>query len=219
MRSSKEAIAGACEVSRIRAIFFDFDGVLTRDKTGSLTTLRYLSEATGIDLDKLRDAFREHNAALNLGRTTHGAIWPTICDRLNFQIDKDLLSAAFESTPFNADMLELARNLRKKYSVGIITDNKKDRIDHLKVHAGLPALFDPIVVSAEVGSGKESPHIFQQALDRLRIGPMESIFIDNTTDNLAAPRALGMNTIYFEDDANDVQGLAATLVGKHGLSV
>jgi len=33
----------------IKAVFFDFDGVLTLDKTGSLTTARYISVATGID--------------------------------------------------------------------------------------------------------------------------------------------------------------------------
>src|SRR5262245_6111214 len=110
----------------VRAIFFDFDGVLTTDKTGSITTLRYVSAATGIGLGRLYEAFREHNDALNLGRTTYSAIWPMVCDKLNSRIDMALLSAAFESTPFNPGMLQLARNLRQHYSVGIITDNKKE---------------------------------------------------------------------------------------------
>ena len=205
--------------NRIKDILFDFDGVLTRDKTGSVTTLRYLSKATGIALGRLREAFEEHNDALNLGRTTHSAIWPRVCNKLDFQIDMALLFAAFESTPLNAGMLELVKSLRRNYSVGIITDYKKDRIDHLKIHAGLTALFDSIVVSAEVGSGKDSPRIFEQALHRLAIAPEQSIFIDNTMSNLVAPRALGMNTIYFDDEKNDLQGLAATLENMYGLSV
>jgi putative hydrolase of the HAD superfamily len=205
--------------SRIRAIFFDFDGVLTADKTGSITTLRYLSNATGIELGRLSDAFREFNHSLNLGRTTHAAIWPALCDKLNRRVDIGLLSAAFESTPFNAGMLQLARNLRKTCSVGIITDNKADRMDCLKRRAGLSALFDPIVVSAEVGSDKESPRIFERALNHLAVKAGESVFIDNSPGNLIAPRALGMNTIYFDDGKNDLRGLAATLAGTYGLDV
>ncbi|MEP6823317.1 MAG: HAD-IA family hydrolase [Ramlibacter sp.] len=196
---------------QIKAIFFDFDGVLTQDKTGSITTLRYLSQVTGVEFNKLRGAFRGHNDDLNLGRTTHSAIWPAICDKVGIQIDRGLLPAAFESTPFNDGMLRLASDLRRNYSVGIITDNKKDRMDHLKAHAKLPALFEPIVVSAEVGSGKESSLIFEFALSRLGASPHECIFIDNTERNLAVPAAMGINTIYFDEEMNDLRGLIETL--------
>lgn len=204
---------------RIRAIFFDFDGVLTTDKTGSITTLRYLSRATGIEFGRLREVFQEFNRSLNLGKTTHGAIWPAVCEKLNHQIDIALLWAAFQSTPLNAGMFQLARSLRKDHSVGIITDNKVDRIDCLKAYAGLAALFDPIVVSAEVGSDKRGPRIFERALNHLAVAPGECVFIDNSESNLLAPRTLGMNTIYFDDEKNDLQGLTATLAKTYGLTV
>ena len=196
---------------RIKAVFFDFDGVLTRDSTGSITTLRYLSNATGIGFDRLEDAFREHNRALNLGHTTHSAIWPSLCERLNRDLDIALLTAAFESTPLNVGMFELARNVRKTCATGIITDNKWDRIDHLRSFARLEEVFDPIVVSAEVGYDKRTPYIFEHALALLVIEPEESIFIDNTATNLVTADALGMNTIYFDHDKNDIPNLTSIL--------
>jgi hypothetical protein len=51
----------------IEAIFFDYDGVLTLDQTGSLTTNRFLSERTGIPYDEVRRAFARHNRAQNQG--------------------------------------------------------------------------------------------------------------------------------------------------------
>lgn len=201
----------------IRVVFFDFDGVLTTDRTGSITTLRYLSKATGIELAKLREAFAQHNAALNLGKTTYAAIWPAVCDELNVQIDIALLSAAFASTPFNAGMLQLAAGLRQKYGVGIITDNKSDRMDYLKAHAGLSMTFDPIVVSAEVGCDKTSRCIFERALDLVAAAAEESVFIDNNASNLVVPDALGMNTICFDDKKNDIPGLAAMLRQTYGV--
>ena len=202
-----------------RAIFFDFDGVLTRDQTGSLTTLSYLSEKTGVGLGELQAAFKKYNTDLNLGRVTHREVWTDVCNAIGRPIDEALLLPAFESTPMNAGMLELARALKEHYFVGIITDNKQDRIDHLKVQLGLAALFDPIVVSAEVGSSKKGSLIFQHALSYLGIAPSESIFIDNSEENLVAPRALGMNTVHFDDEKNDVQALVATLKEVYGVHI
>jgi len=204
---------------RIKAVFFDFDGVLTRDSTGSITTLRYLSNATGIALERLEDAFREHNVALNLGRTTHSAIWPSVCEMLNRELDIALLTAAFESTPLNVRMFELARSLRKTCATGIITDNKRDRMDHLTSFAKLKEVFDPIVVSAEVGYDKRTPYIFEHALAMLAIEPEESVFIDNTRTNLQTADALGMNTIYFDHDKNDIPNLTSILERGYGLEL
>lgn len=210
---------GGSGKASVKAVFFDFDGVLTRDKTGTLTTLRYLSRRTGIAYEQLLNAFKPYNKDLNLGKVTHDEIWPDICGALSFQIDRSLLRYAFESTPINGAVFELARQLRQHYRVGMITDNKKDRIDHLKNYFGLTALFDPIVVSAEVGSSKETALIFERALACLGIDPNQSLFIDNTAENLVTASALGMKTVYFDDEENDVQALCRTLKETHGLLI
>jgi HAD superfamily hydrolase (TIGR01549 family) len=196
----------------ISAIFFDYDGVLTTDKTGSLTTCRYVSQAMGIDVSAVQAAFHPHNEELTLGKTTHVEIWPAICHALGREVSLTLLREAFESTPVNAGMFSLARRLKGKYSLGIITDNKKDRIDHLKSFQSLELLFDPIVVSSEVGSSKGSIEIFRGALNYLGLEPETCIFIDNNRANLLAPRALGMQTIFHDDEKNDIARLVKALV-------
>lgn len=206
------------QVSKIRAVMFDFDGVLTTDKTGSATTTRYLSQRTGIELSKVQAAFRGFNNDLTLGRTTHAAIWKDICADLGQTISLHLLNEAFESTPMSERMLSIARGLRSRYAVGIVTDNKKDRIDVLRRLHDLPRLFDPIMVSSEVGLRKDNPGIFLGALTFLRVEPEECIFIDNSKDSLVAPNALGMKTIYFDDEKQDFKELLAELQA-HGAIV
>ena len=201
----------------IKAIFFDYDGVLTIDKTGSLTTTRYLSKCTGLDDTFIRKAFSRYNDDLNTGKITHRDIWRDVCNTLNCEMSLDWLRLAFESTPMNDAMFSLARRLRANYRLGIITDNKKDRIAHLRTYQGLDLLFDPILVSAEFGSGKDSAAIFTHALDRLEIRAEESVFIDNSRQNLAAPLALGMKTIFHDDEQNDVEALTRRLTGELGL--
>ena len=115
-------------------------------------------------------------------------------------------------------MLQIARALRSRYAVGIVTDNKKDRIDLLKKLHKLSSLFDPIAVSAEIGAGKDSPRMFLEVVHRLGVRPDECIFIDNSRKNLVAPGALGIKTIYFDDERQDFDALLAAL-HAHGVIV
>ena len=195
----------------IKAVLFDFDGVLTTDKTGSLTTARYLSERTGIALSQVQGAFRRFNEDLTLGKTTHLQIWDDICCDLGRRVSIDLLMEAFESTPMSEPMLRLAKGLRSSHSVGIVTDNKKDRIDILKRLHGLPSVFDLIAVSAEVGIRKDDPRLFLGVLGYLGVRADECIFIDNMRENLVAPASLGIKTIHFDDDKQDFKALLAEL--------
>lgn len=195
----------------IKAVFFDFDGVLTTDKTGSLTTARYLSQATGLALHGVKAVFARYNNDLTMGRTTHAKIWESVCHDLGRELPINLLHEAFESTPMNAGMFSLARQLGANYAVGIITDNKKDRIDHLKATHKLAALFDPIVVSSEIGANKKGKEIFVYALSSASVRPEESVFIDNNRENLVAPDALGIKTVFHDDETNDIAALVEKL--------
>lgn len=195
----------------IRAICFDFDGVLTTERSGSLSTLRSLSRHSGIGEERLWEAIGVFNEDLLFGRTTHAAIWPDFCARLGVALPFALLDVAFRETPMNAPMLALAAGLKRRHAVGLITDNKADRMATLAALHDLPAIFDPIVVSAEVGSGKDGPAIFQHALARLGVAPAECLFIDNTAANLRAAAALGMATLHFDDGRNDVPALRTAI--------
>ncbi|WP_298212952.1 HAD-IA family hydrolase [Acidovorax sp.] len=201
---------------RISCVFFDYDGVLTADRTGSMTTCRFIRQRTGIDLDLVSSAFAKHNEALTLGLTSHVEVWPHICEDLNEDLPLSLLEEAFDSTPVNAQMFELAAQLRHECRVGIITDNKADRMRRLRTVQKLDALFDPIVVSADVGKSKSSPALFEHALSRIGLLAKQSVFIDNNSDNVAVAASTGMNAVYFDDALNDVSGLADRLYRDYG---
>lgn len=199
------------ERTLIKAVFFDYDGVLTTDKTGSETTTRYISQVTGLELPVVQAAFSRYNKDLPLGRTTYAQILPELCSALRQELSIQILHKAFESTPMNSGVFSLALRLKESYLVGIITDNKKDRMEHLKQFQGLASIFDPIVVSAELGADKGSTEIFLHALRHPGEGAEEAVFIDNNRDNLAAPRALGLKTVFHDDEKNDIGALLRSL--------
>jgi HAD superfamily hydrolase (TIGR01509 family) len=201
----------------IKAVFFDYDGVLTKDTTGTSTTCRYLSERTGIPYESLRRAFEVRGHDVRVGKLTRADTWPEICKMLGRDIALTHLTKAYESTPLNDEMFDLARSLRGRYAVGIITDNSRDRFDHLKLHQRLPELFAPIVVSAEVGCTKGDEAIFHGALAAAGVDAGNALFIDNTRSNLELAARLGMKAVYFDDASKDVSALISRLADEYGV--
>ena len=199
-------------------MFFDYDGVLTTDATGSITTCRYLSQRADVPMARVKHAFARHNRALTLGEVTHESVWTEICADIGCALPLQILTDAFDSTPMNASMFDLARRLRNACRVAIITDNKLDRMRRLTAVQHLGELFDPIVVSAAEGMSKESKSLFDRALSAAGVRPAASVFIDNDRDNVAVAAACGMHAIHFDHVRNDVDGLAGRLRDEFSLA-
>jgi putative hydrolase of the HAD superfamily len=196
----------------IQAVFFDFDGVLTPDRTGTLTTCRYLASATGIPFEDVRAALEPHRAALARGETTRDATWPLVCEALGRDIPRELLVRAFESTPLDTAMFAYANSLARHGRLGIITDNPKDRMDVVRRTLWLDRLFAPIVVSAEEGCTKDDPVLFERALAKARVTAGEAVFVDNTQENVAMASSIGMHAVFFDDEKRDLARLARELL-------
>lgn len=197
----------------IKAILFDFDGVLTTDKTGSQSIINYLSAKTGIPFDTLKAAYASFNKDLLLGGLKHEDMWQEFCKCVGADIDYALLIESFWNTPIDNDMISLVKRLKAHYSIGMITDNKCDRIDAIVQYHQWEKLFDVISVSAAFRSGKTDERIFTETLSALNIRPEESVFIDNTAKNLIVPEQLGMHTILFDDTNRDIQQFTEQLNG------
>jgi putative hydrolase of the HAD superfamily len=196
----------------IQAVFFDFDGVLTPDKTGTLTTCRYLAQATGIPLDEMRAAFEPYRADLARGKTTRDATWPGVCASLGRDIPREMLTRAFESTPLDRTMFAYANSLARHGRIGIITDNPKDRMDVVRSTLWLDRVFAPIVVSAEEGCAKDDPMLFQRALQAAKVTADQAVFIDNIQDNVEMARTVGMHAVFFDDEKRDLAALSRELL-------
>lgn len=191
----------------ITHIFFDFDGVLTTATNGSLTTFTFLSQKTGIDLEALLSAWKKvgHDAYIGIRKTRE--VWPDFCRELGMEVDMGLLVPAYESTPLNNDMFALCKDLKTKYTLGVITDNPEDRFYFLKDTMKVFDLFSAVVDSAEARCLKTEKGIFEMALEVTAGRAEQSLFIDNHEHNLVMPREMGFQTYWFDDKKNDVESL------------
>lgn len=187
----------------VKAIFFDFDGVLTDFECGSSNVCHNLSEKTGISEAKLLSCYDKHARDLYIKAISHKEIWDDFCKCAGKKIDISLLDYAFRNIPMNEKMLDLAKKLRKNYKVGIITDNTKERFSAIIDEFKLPEKFDVIILSADVGATKKDERIFRAAIDALKLKPQECVFIDNNARNLEVPKRMGFKTIFWDFEKKD----------------
>jgi len=196
----------------IKAVLYDLDGVLTTDATGTTSIVKYIDEHTDIDKDLFEKAYRKHNWKLLYGRTTHEEMWPILCTDLNQQLDINILRKAFNETPMDFKMISLIKYLKGMgYTVGMITDNKSDRVKQLIDHNNLQDLFDVVTISADIGSGKKEKPIFDSALNELNLSYESCVFIDNNQSNLVIPNEYGMATIFYDHNNRDFDVLLNSL--------
>lgn len=188
----------------MKAILFDFDGVLTTDKYGSDSILRYLSENSGVSIDVLKKEYYKVNKGLLYGQYAHKDIWEEFCNNVGAHIDFQILIDSFTHTPIDQNMLSVVKQLKENYLIGLITDNKVDRIKTILNYNSLNDLFDVVTVSAQCKCGKTDRKIFDITLDRLNVKANECVFIDNSEKNLAVPSEMGITTILFDDEARDI---------------
>lgn len=187
----------------IKGIFFDFDGVITLEKQGTPPVISYIAKATGLPVKSVETAYRKYNRALLYGEITHKDMWQGFCEELQREIDYEILTGAFLNITLDQTVITYIKELKAKYIIGMITDNKVDRIETILKTLNIENLFDVVVISAEVHAGKTEEKIFEVALDRSRLEPQESVFIDNTARNLEVPARMGFRTIYFDDEKRD----------------
>lgn len=189
----------------IKVVLFDFDGVLTIDKTGSTTITNYISDNCDIPLEKVKSSYYKFNKQLLLGETTHQEIWADFCQALGQEIDYSILLDSFRCTRLDDKMINLVKHLKERYLIGMVTDNKCDRIQTILDYRGLNQYFDVVAISANLHSGKDSQSIFEYVLKTLNVSASECVFIDNTEKNLVVPKQMGMATILFDDKNRDFE--------------
>ena len=82
-----------------------------------------------------------------------------------------------------------------------LSDLTTEDVRGLLKEAGIPDVFEIILVSSEVGVSKPNPRIFELVLESLEVEPEEAVMIGNTvsTDIFGGNR-VGMKTVLIQVD-------------------
>ena len=95
---------------------------------------------------------------------------------------------------------EIRRLREEGIAVALLTNNVKEFGDSWRASFPVDELFEIVVDSSEVGMRKPDPRIYELTCSRAGVRPDESVFLDDNVDNVAAARALGIETVHVGRD-------------------
>ena len=187
----------------VKALFFDFGGVLLQHMDG--IDHQEIESRLGLPEKTLYNCLYRDSRyfELHVGGCTHDEWVNSVRAAASRHVgDKaEALMAAWQNAdhPLNEDMMSLIRGLKARgYKLGIISNTIPEL--EARLREGLPAfieLFDIRVGSGDIGIAKPDEGIFLHALDGLGVAADESVFTDDVRKYADAASALGMHGFHF----------------------
>jgi epoxide hydrolase-like predicted phosphatase len=192
----------------IRAVFFDFGGVIMRTEYQS--PRQKLAERFNMDYDEMDKAVFGSDSArrASLGEITEDAHWSAVMKRFKQPASE---MQAFRSNFFGGDVIdhklvEYIRALRGNFHTGLIS-NAWSGLREFLAKEKLIDLFDTVIISAEIGAVKPSAKIYEVALNQAKVGASEAVFVDDMPINIEACEKVGMKGILFNDPEKSLSRL------------
>jgi FMN phosphatase YigB (HAD superfamily) len=104
-------------------------------------------------------------------------------------------------------MRKLLKELRENYVIVILSNNNELFRQGMESRFGFDSLFDEVIFSSQVGAKKPDDAIFVHMLRRFGISPSRVVFVDDTPENIATARKLGICGINFDSNKQGIEEL------------
>lgn len=185
---------------KIKAVFFDFGGVIQR--TEYQAPRQQLAQRFGMEYEDIDNiVFNSPTAKqATVGEIPVNKHWEAVAKRL--KVDKKEIEKV-EAEFFAGDLLDLSileylRSLRPRYVTGLISNAWSDMREYL-IRKKIDDAFEHLTISAEVGMAKPETKIYHLALEQAQVKAGEAVFVDDVLANIEACEAVGMKGIHFKD--------------------
>ena len=190
----------------LRAIIFDFDGIIVNSEPLILKLVQQMAELEGWNLSDeeyyqdylaLDDRgvvellFQRHGLSLDKRRRDELIAWK----------ERAYWEAIQEGLPVFPDAAEFIRKVAVRYPLAIASGSLRSEIGHLLKKIALRGAFQVVVSAEDTARSKPDPEIYMKALDRLRAqafssGPSlrasECLAIEDAAAGIDAAHAAGM---------------------------
>ncbi|MEO8607346.1 MAG: HAD family phosphatase [Chloroflexota bacterium] len=182
-----------------RAIIFDFGGVFM--KTLDYRPRHAWDERLGLahgSIEKIVHGSPSWQAA-QLGNITVEAYWADV--GLQLGLDSNALETLkldfFSGDQLDDALVDYARSLRKRGHIVALLSNDGPTLSEKLAVLGISDVFDPLIISANIGVMKPDPQAYEAVLDHIKYPSDNAIFIDDMPANIAGARNLGIHAIHY----------------------
>ncbi len=179
----------------IRFVIFDMDGVLDRYDLGA--RLDRLAAATGKSAAAIHAAIWKSGFedAADAGQFSAEEYLKGFAERVGAPVSRAAWVAARRAAMHpNRDVLELAKRLKRRAGIAVLTNNGflvKDSFG--EIFPELPPLFgERLHVAAEFGAKKPDPEVYRRLVARHEIEPGMAMMVDDKPENVEGAEAAGL---------------------------
>ena len=207
----------------IRAVFWDFGGVIT---TSPFDSFNIYEESQNLPKDLIRtinSTNPDNNAWAKLERSEidqeeFDSLFEVESQQFGHSVPGKQVLALLKGQ-IRPEMVKALREIKDKLIQGCLTNNiqstegQESETDNAAIsgtHQEIMGLFDFVFESSKENVRKPDPKFYQLACKRGKVNPNEVIFLDDLGINLKPAKALGMKTIKVvraEDALQDLQDL------------
>jgi len=109
------------------------------------------------------------------------------------------------------DVIELARRLQETHKVGVLSNTTLMLEEQVLAPNGILDMWDVIINSAREGVAKPDPRIYQIAAERVGLAPAECVHIDDLESNVLGAEAAGFRAVHHRGDFAELTTQLKTL--------
>ncbi len=199
----------------VKAILVDYGGVLTNPLAETVAAYAALHGVAPELIGQAQRVAGRHLGADPMALLEKGAIAEadflaavgaalTVLSGRTFPVHR-FREQWFAGRTLNAGFLSEVLALRGQgYRLALATNNVREWREQWQRLVS-PDLFDVVVDSSAEGVRKPEPEFFEIALARLGLPAQECLLVDDSEENCAAARALGLRTVRFDSSAQAVR--------------
>ena len=197
----------------VRAVVFDIGGVL--EITPSLGVPEKWERKLGLQPGELGERTHRVWEAGAIGTISEDDVQRSIGELLG--LDEAQVDAFMEDIwteylgTLNVELTEYFRGLRPRYRTAILSNSFVGACSRERERYHFDEMTDLIVYSHEVGMSKPDRRIYELTCERLGVRPEEMIFLDDTEWAVDGARAIGIQAVLFEDNAQTIAEIKARL--------
>lgn len=195
----------------IKAILFDFNGVIIDDEPLQLKAAQAALQAEGITLTEedyynslgMDDVTFFRSAFARAGRDGDdtGEVLNRVLEEWT-KLHRELIS---DELPLFAGVVTFIKALSRRYPLAVVSMARRASIEHVLERAGLEKAFTVVVSAEDVSACKPDPACVNHALEKLNearraagqaaLAPAECLVIEDAPPGIEAARAAGMRSL------------------------
>lgn len=190
------------EPSPVRAVVFDFGGVVQRPAQTERNLL--VARLLHLEPDVVAAHLKAAQRPLKRGEVDEATFWRTFAAQLGGRVDDDeafanALAAHYLAPGVCGEVLALAGRLSRLGVQTPLCSNTVASRAALNERRGAYAPFWPRVLSCEVGAVKPEPAMFEALLAQTQLPAEAHLLVDDKPQNVEAAQRLGLQAHRFQD--------------------